>query len=89
MRGSGGALGHREAYIHGMSGLEEVFNPGALHATDEMASEKILPAPAPVPGPPLTTDDGYDVIIPRLDELDGDAHAPRRAQASDGTVAGH
>ncbi|WP_084129006.1 hypothetical protein [Demequina sp. NBRC 110055] len=47
-----------------MDGLNAVFNPGANEALDEMASEKVLPAPAPIPGPPLVTDDGCEVVIP-------------------------
>lgn len=37
----------------------------------ELASEKILPAPSPTPGPPLTDANGDEVHIPSLDELPG------------------
>ena len=53
-----------------MSGLEEAFLPSAADAIDEMAREKVLPAPAPIPGPPLVTDDGCEVVIPTIGVAD-------------------
>lgn len=65
-----------------MSGLEEVFNPGALEAIRQQAAEKTLPAPSPVAGDrPLETEDGYEVVIPPLPAPDA-LPDPPRAQAS-------
>ncbi|WP_084078956.1 hypothetical protein [Demequina sp. NBRC 110057] len=53
-----------------MSGLEEAFLPGAADAIDELAREKVLPAPVPAPSPPLITDDGCEVVIPAIGTAD-------------------
>ncbi|MFV0285414.1 MAG: hypothetical protein ACK5IM_03365 [Demequina sp.] len=53
-----------------MSGLEEAFLPGAADAIDELAREKVLPAPVPAPAPPLVTDDGCEVVIPVIGVTD-------------------
>ncbi|MFW2514693.1 hypothetical protein ACNI3K_13040 [Demequina sp. SO4-13] len=51
-----------------MTELGSIFNPGEAEMASYLASEKILPAPSPVAGPPLTDADGDEVHIPGMDE---------------------
>ncbi len=52
-----------------MTEMGSIFNPGEAEMVKYLAAEKILPAPAPVPGPPIRDADGDEVHIPGLDEL--------------------
>ncbi|MFW7414444.1 hypothetical protein [Demequina sp. SO4-18] len=52
-----------------MTELGSIFNPGEAEMASHLASEKILPAPSPVAGPPLTDANGDEVHIPGTDEL--------------------
>ncbi|WP_062135968.1 hypothetical protein [Demequina aestuarii] len=61
-----------------MTELGSIFNPGEAEMASHLASEKILPAPSPVPGPPLTDANGDEVHIPDLHDLPG-AYAPDAA----------
>lgn len=61
-----------------MTELGSIFNPGEAEMASHLASEKILPAPSPVAGPPLTDENGDEVHIPGMDELPG-AYAPDAA----------
>lgn len=49
-----------------MSELGSIFNPGEAEMTQHLSSEKVLPAPAAVPGDPIRDEDGSDVIIPPI-----------------------
>ncbi|WP_152649915.1 hypothetical protein [Demequina globuliformis] len=63
-----------------MSGLEEVFNPGAVDAIDYLAREKVLPAPAPVAGDPIRDEDGAELFIPPLPTEGSLPEPPRRPE---------
>ncbi len=50
--------------------MGSIFNPGEAHMKEHLAAEKILPAPSPTADdPPLHTEDGDEVYIPRLDSI--------------------
>ena len=60
-----------------MTEMGSIFNPGEAHMKDHLAAEKILPAPSPVAGDkPLTAEDGSEIYIPSLADLNGPAVLP-------------
>ncbi|WP_061960788.1 hypothetical protein [Demequina flava] len=63
-----------------MSGLEEIFNPGAEETIDYLAREKVLPAPAPVAGAPIRDADGAELYIPPLPTEAVMPEPPRRPE---------
>jgi len=66
-----------------MSELGAIFGGGAEHAHNQLESEKILPAPAPIAGAPLRDDEGLDIVIPPLDAGSGVLPDPPRVKRED------
>jgi len=60
-----------------MSELGSIFNPGEAEMSQELASEKILPAPAPIAGDPPSDDDG-EAVIPLIPGALGWAMPPQQ-----------
>ncbi len=52
-----------------MTGLEEFFHPEAADARRELDAQKELLAPVAVPGDPILTADGMEIVIPDLSDV--------------------
>ncbi|WP_297081714.1 hypothetical protein [uncultured Demequina sp.] len=60
-----------------MSELGSIFNPGEAEMAQELASEKILPAPSPIAGDPPSDDEG-EAVIPLIPGALGWAMPPQQ-----------